>query len=145
MLRRACRRGGDLSWLEADAEALPVADSAVDSYTIAFGLRNVTRPEVALREAARVLRRGGRLLVLEFSQVEVEPLRSLYDTYSFSAIPALGKLVVRRPATLRGVVLCSRLRTALLYAPPIRRATPPPTSTWWRASDSSRPKRSWRT
>lgn len=116
--------------------------SAVDSYTIAFGLRNVTRPEIALREATRVLRRGGRLLVLEFSQVEVEPLRSLYDTYSFSAIPAIGKLVVRRPATLRGVVSCSRLRTALLYAP-ARRATPPPTSTWWRASDSFRPKRSW--
>jgi len=143
VLSRACRRGGDLSWLEADAEALPVADSAVDSYTIAFGLRNVTRPEIALREATRVLRRGGRLLVLEFSQVEVEPLRSLYDTYSFSAIPAIGKLVVRRPATLRGVVSCSRLRTALLYAP-ARRATPPPTSTWWRASDSFRPKRSWR-
>jgi ubiquinone/menaquinone biosynthesis methyltransferase len=82
-----------LSWLEANAEALPLADASVDSYTIAFGLRNVTRPEAALAEAARVLRRGGRLLVLEFSHVEFEPLRAAYDAYSFAAIPAMGRLV----------------------------------------------------
>jgi len=94
------RRGADLSWLEADAEKLPLADSCVDSYTIAFGLRNVTRPEVALADAARVLRRGGRLLIMEFSSVTSEPLRAVYDAYSFNAIPALGKLVVRVPACL---------------------------------------------
>ena len=82
-----------MSWLEANAEALPLADASVDSYTIAFGLRNVTRPEAALAEAARVLRRGGRLLVLEFSHVEFEPLRAAYDAYSFAAIPAMGRLV----------------------------------------------------
>ena len=82
-----------MSWLEANAESLPLADASVDSYTIAFGLRNVTRPELALAEAARVLRRGGRLLVLEFSHVEFEPLRAAYDAYSFAAIPAMGRLV----------------------------------------------------
>ena len=77
----------------ADAEKLPLADASVDSYTIAFGLRNVTRPQLALAEAARVLRRGGRLMILEFSTVGSEPLRSLYDTYSFNAIPRLGALI----------------------------------------------------
>jgi ubiquinone/menaquinone biosynthesis C-methylase UbiE len=88
-------RGFDLSWLVADAERLPLADASVDSYTIAFGLRNVTRPEAALADAARVLRPGGRLMVLEFSHVSIEPLRSVYDAYSFAAIPAIGRLVVR--------------------------------------------------
>ena len=87
------RLGADLSWLEANAEELPLADASVDSYTIAFGLRNVTRPQVALAEAARVLRRGGRLLIMEFSTVAFTPLQTAYDTYSFYAIPALGKLV----------------------------------------------------
>lgn len=87
------RLGADLSWLEANAEELPLADASVDSYTIAFGLRNVTRPQVALAEAARVLRRGGRLLILEFSTVAFTSLQTAYDTYSFYAIPALGKLV----------------------------------------------------
>ena len=82
-----------MSWLEANAEELPLADASVDSYTIAFGLRNVTRPEVALAQAARVLRPGGRLLVLEFSHVEFEPLRAAYDAYSFAAIPTMGRLV----------------------------------------------------
>jgi ubiquinone/menaquinone biosynthesis C-methylase UbiE len=92
---RCRRRGFDLAWLEADAERLPLADASVDSYTIAFGLRNVTRPENALADAARVLRPGGRLLVLEFSHVTAEPLRAAYDAYSFAAIPAIGRLVVR--------------------------------------------------
>lgn len=99
------RLGADLSWLEANAEQLPLADASVDSYTIAFGLRNVTRPEVALAEAARVLRRGGRLLIMEFSTVAFTPLQTAYDTYSFYAIPALGKLVVR-PPSLPQCIMC---------------------------------------
>ena len=95
-----------MSWLEADAERLPLADASVDSYTIAFGLRNVTRPEAALADAARVLRRGGRLLVLEFSHVQLEPLRAAYDAYSFAAIPAMGRLVVR--ARIRARMACMR-------------------------------------
>lgn len=126
-----------MAWLEADAERLPLADASVDSYTIAFGLRNVTRPEAALADAARVLRRGGRLLILEFSAVEAEPLRSLYDAYSFNAIPALGRLVVRARARARGARRGARSRA-------FRRATPRRISTWWRASASSRPRRSWR-
>lgn len=87
------RGGSDLSFIEGDAERLPLADNSVDSYTIAFGLRNVTRPDLALREAARVLRRGGRFLCLEFSHVELEPLKALYDAYSFSVIPMIGRAV----------------------------------------------------
>lgn len=87
------RRGADVAWLEADAESLPLADSSVDAYTIAFGLRNVTRPDAALCEAFRVLRTGGRLLVLEFSTVRSEALRSVYDAASFALIPRLGQAV----------------------------------------------------
>lgn len=77
----------------ADAECLPLADGCVDAYTIAFGLRNVTRPAAALAEAVRVLRPGGRLLVLEFSTVRSAPLRAAYDALSFALIPPLGKAV----------------------------------------------------
>jgi demethylmenaquinone methyltransferase/2-methoxy-6-polyprenyl-1,4-benzoquinol methylase len=83
-----------IDWLCADAEALPVADRSVDAYTIAFGIRNVTRIERALAEARRVLRPGGRFLCLEFSQLQLEPLRALYDRYSFTVVPWLGEQVV---------------------------------------------------
>jgi demethylmenaquinone methyltransferase / 2-methoxy-6-polyprenyl-1,4-benzoquinol methylase len=82
-----------IDWLCADAEALPVADRSVEAYTIAFGIRNVTRIERALAEARRVLRPGGRFLCLEFSRLEVEPLRALYDRYSFTVVPWLGEQV----------------------------------------------------
>jgi demethylmenaquinone methyltransferase/2-methoxy-6-polyprenyl-1,4-benzoquinol methylase len=71
--------------------ALPFPDASFDLYTIAFGIRNVTRPEDALAEAFRVLRRGGRLMVLEFSRVPVPALRWLYDRYSFNVIPPMGR------------------------------------------------------
>jgi len=80
-------------WVCADAEALPLPDRCMDAYTIAFGLRNVTRIERALTEARRVLGPGGRFLCLEFSRVSVPLLTELYDLYSFKVLPALGAAV----------------------------------------------------
>jgi demethylmenaquinone methyltransferase / 2-methoxy-6-polyprenyl-1,4-benzoquinol methylase len=80
-----------IDWVVGDAMALPFADASFDAYTIAFGIRNVTRPEDALAEAFRVLRPGGRLMVLEFGRVPEPSLRWLYDRYSFNVIPALGR------------------------------------------------------
>jgi demethylmenaquinone methyltransferase / 2-methoxy-6-polyprenyl-1,4-benzoquinol methylase len=75
-----------------DAESLPFATGSFDLVSVAFGLRNMTHKERALAEMCRVLRPGGRLLVLEFSKV-AEPLRKPYDWYSFKVLPLLGKLV----------------------------------------------------
>lgn len=77
---------------QGNAEALPFADRSFDSYTIAFGIRNVTHIDKALREAFRVLKTGGRFLCLEFSQVQVPILDRLYDFHSFEVIPRLGQL-----------------------------------------------------
>ena len=82
-----------LSFVEANAEALPFADNTFDAYTIAFGIRNVPRREQALSEAFRVLKRGGRFLCLECSHPDVPVLDSFYKAWSFSAIPAIGKVV----------------------------------------------------
>jgi demethylmenaquinone methyltransferase/2-methoxy-6-polyprenyl-1,4-benzoquinol methylase len=76
-----------------DAEQLPVASASIDAYTIAFGLRNVTRIEAALREARRVLRPGGRFFCLEFSHVAPAFLARAYDLYSFTVLPMLGQIV----------------------------------------------------
>ncbi len=76
-----------------NAETLPFPDRTFDAYTIAFGIRNVTRIEAALAEAFRVLKPGGHFLCLEFSHVDVPILSDLYDAYSFTAIPAVGKVV----------------------------------------------------
>jgi demethylmenaquinone methyltransferase / 2-methoxy-6-polyprenyl-1,4-benzoquinol methylase len=82
-----------IEWLCADAEGLPIADRSMDFYTIGFGLRNVTRIGVALAEARRVLRPGGRFLCLEFTP-EISPLlQPLYDLYSFQLVPLLGQIV----------------------------------------------------
>jgi demethylmenaquinone methyltransferase/2-methoxy-6-polyprenyl-1,4-benzoquinol methylase len=75
-----------------DAEQLPFEDEHFDLVSVAFGLRNMTHKDAALREMARVLKPGGRLLVLEFSQV-AQPLRKAYDLYSFKVLPRLGRLV----------------------------------------------------
>lgn len=80
---------------QVDAQAIAFADQSFDLVTIAFGLRNVTDPLRALKEIHRVLKFGGRVLILEFSQVTVEPLRQLYDTYSFSVLPRLGEWVAK--------------------------------------------------
>ena len=86
-------RLGRVDWTVGNAECLPLPDCSVDAYTIAFGLRNVTRPEVALAEARRVLKPGGRFLCLEFSKVMLPMLDTLYDEYSFKVLPALGQMV----------------------------------------------------
>ncbi len=85
--------GHALDWVVGDAMALPFADASFDVYTISFGIRNVTRIDAALAEAFRVLRPGGRLMVLEFSQVPVPMLQRAYDLYSFNVIPAMGQAV----------------------------------------------------
>ncbi len=84
-----------LSWMAGDAQRLPLPDRSVNAYTIAFGLRNVTDPALALAEAYRVLKPGGRFLCLEFSQVILPLLDQLYELYSFRVLPKIGALVAR--------------------------------------------------
>ena len=83
-----------LNWVCGDALNLPFKDNIFDAYTISFGIRNVTDIPKALSEAYRVLKPGGRMLVLEFSQIPISKLQKLYDLYSFNAIPKMGKLIV---------------------------------------------------
>jgi demethylmenaquinone methyltransferase / 2-methoxy-6-polyprenyl-1,4-benzoquinol methylase len=90
----ALRLAGKLEFAEANAEHLPFAADRFDAVTIAFGIRNVPRIDLALSEARRVLKPGGRFLCLEFSSVDVGGLDWLYDAYSFNVIPALGQLVL---------------------------------------------------
>jgi demethylmenaquinone methyltransferase/2-methoxy-6-polyprenyl-1,4-benzoquinol methylase len=90
---RAAKLGRDIEFIEANAEALPFPDRAFDVVTIAFGIRNVPRIDVALGEIYRVLKIGGRFLCLEFSSVDVPGLDRLYDLYSFNVIPAVGRAV----------------------------------------------------
>ncbi len=82
-----------LDWVVGDAMALPFANNSFDVYTISFGIRNVTRIEDALAEAFRALRPGGRLMVLEFSQIPNDMMQKAYDLYSFNVIPAMGQVV----------------------------------------------------
>jgi demethylmenaquinone methyltransferase/2-methoxy-6-polyprenyl-1,4-benzoquinol methylase len=82
-----------LDWVVGDAMALPFEDNSFDVYTISFGIRNVTRIPDALSEAYRVLRPGGRLMVLEFSQLPNDGLQKLYDLYSFNVIPRMGQVI----------------------------------------------------
>ena len=82
-----------IEWLCGDAERLPFADRSVDLYTIAFGLRNVTRIDAALAEARRVLKPGGRFMCLEFTPEITPLLQPLYDLYSFQFVPLLGQIV----------------------------------------------------
>jgi demethylmenaquinone methyltransferase/2-methoxy-6-polyprenyl-1,4-benzoquinol methylase len=95
MLNEGRRRAPDspIRWLAGDAENLPCPDGTFDAYTIAFGIRNVTHIDAALREAYRVLKPGGRFLCLEFSAVDMPGLDTLYDLYSFKLMPLLGGLV----------------------------------------------------
>ena len=82
-----------LDWVVGDAMALPFEDNSFDVYTISFGIRNVTRIPDALSEAYRVLKPGGRLMVLEFSQLPNAAMQKAYDLYSFNVIPVMGKII----------------------------------------------------
>ena len=90
--------GVSLPTLVCDAEHLPFADAYFDVVTVAFGLRNMTHKDMALREMSRVLKPGGKLLVLEFSRV-AKPLEKIYDWYSFKVLPKIGKLVANDDAS----------------------------------------------
>jgi demethylmenaquinone methyltransferase/2-methoxy-6-polyprenyl-1,4-benzoquinol methylase len=85
----------EVIWSVGDAQALPLPDACADAYVIAFGIRNVTDIDLALREARRVLKPGGRFLCLEFSRPVSEALRAAYDAYSFKVIPRVGQWVAR--------------------------------------------------
>ena len=84
---------GQLEWVVGDAMALPFEDDSFDVYTISFGIRNVTDPQKALSEAYRVLKPGGRIMVLEFSHIPNDLLQWFYDKYSFNVIPRLGQII----------------------------------------------------
>jgi demethylmenaquinone methyltransferase/2-methoxy-6-polyprenyl-1,4-benzoquinol methylase len=93
--RRLEDRGivGNVSYALVNAETLPFDDAEFNAVTIAFGLRNVTDKDAALREMYRVLRPGGKAMILEFSQVRAEPLKAIYDAWSFGVLPVLGKII----------------------------------------------------
>lgn len=92
---------GNIEYAQANAEALPFPDNSFDCITIAFGLRNVTDKDKALRSMLRVLKPGGRLLVLEFSKPNNPLLSKAYDRYSFSVLPAMGKLITNDAESYR--------------------------------------------
>jgi demethylmenaquinone methyltransferase / 2-methoxy-6-polyprenyl-1,4-benzoquinol methylase len=103
--RAAARHLDDrVSFVEGNAEALAFPDRHFDGYTIAFGIRNVPRIDLALREAYRVLRPGGRFLCLEFSSVDVPGLDRIYDLFSFKVIPPLGRAVTGDAESYRYLV-----------------------------------------
>lgn len=87
------RQAERLDWVVGDAMALPLPSNSFDVYTISFGIRNVTRIPDALREAYRVLKPGGRLMVLEFSHIPNTLMQKAYDLYSFNVIPVMGQIV----------------------------------------------------
>lgn len=91
---RLLDEGAAVSAAQCDAEKLPFPDNYFDCISVAFGLRNMTHKDLALREMLRVLRPGGRLIVLEFSKVW-KPLQRFYDLYSFNVLPAMGKLIAK--------------------------------------------------
>ena len=102
---RAAKRGIDgLVWTEANAESLTYLDRFFDAYTIAFGIRNVTDIPVALREAHRVLKRGGRFFCLEFSTTLWPGFADIYDAYSHHLVPQIGKIVARDEDSYRYLI-----------------------------------------
>ncbi|HWD48537.1 MAG TPA: bifunctional demethylmenaquinone methyltransferase/2-methoxy-6-polyprenyl-1,4-benzoquinol methylase UbiE [Rhizomicrobium sp.] len=101
-VRRAEAKGESaIEWICGSAEALPFPDNSFDSYTIAFGIRNVTHIDRALTEALRVLKPGGRFICLEFSKVQAPVLDELYERFSFAVIPKIGELVAQDAESYR--------------------------------------------
>ena len=92
---------GNTQYVQANAESLPFPDNHFDAITIAFGLRNVTNKDAALKSMFRVLKPGSPLLVLEFSKPESEVLSKIYDTYSFKLLPFMGKMIAEDPDSYR--------------------------------------------
>ena len=92
---------GNLHMVQCDAQMLPFPDASVDCITIAFGLRNVTDKDRALRSMERILKPGGRLLVLEFSKPTNPMLEKIYDTYSFRILPMMGQLIANDSESYR--------------------------------------------
>ncbi|MCX2956391.1 MAG: class I SAM-dependent methyltransferase, partial [Candidatus Regiella insecticola] len=88
-------------YVQANAEALPFPDNYFDCITIAFGLRNVTEKQQALNSMFRVLKPGGRLLILEFSKPECKTISKIYDAYSFYILPKMGKIVAQDAESYR--------------------------------------------
>jgi demethylmenaquinone methyltransferase/2-methoxy-6-polyprenyl-1,4-benzoquinol methylase len=120
-----------IDWSVGNAEDLPFPSRSMDAYTIAFGLRNVTRIDKALAEARRVLRPGGRFFCLEFSRVSIPVLAEMYDRYSFSVLPRLGQAVAGDAESYQYLVesirkfpdqqaLCQRLTAAGFHQPRYR-------------------------
>ncbi len=92
---------GNIRYVQANAECLPFADNYFDIITIAFGLRNVTNKDAAIRSMLRVLKPGGRLLVLEFSKPVLPGLAPIYDHYSFKLLPMMGKIIANDAESYR--------------------------------------------
>ena len=92
---------GNVRYAQVDAECLPFPDAYFDVITIAFGLRNVTDKEAALRSMRRVLKPGGKVLILEFSTPQSKTFSKMYDAYSFTALPLMGKLIANDAASYR--------------------------------------------
>ncbi len=112
-----------MEWIVGNAEKLPIESNSVDVYTIAFGLRNVTHIDDALKEACRVLKPGGRFFCLEFSHVEEPALAKAYDAFSYHVIPRIGQIVAKDRESYQYLVESIRafpkqeeLRTRLLEA-----------------------------
>ncbi len=99
-----CGLAGNVEFVQANAECLPFPDNHFDCITIAFGLRNVTHIDAALASMFRVLKPGGRLLVLEFSKPVLPGLNAVYDAYSFHLLPKLGKLIANDEDSYRYLV-----------------------------------------
>ena len=104
MERAAEREIDHLSWSEQNAETLSFDDKSFDAYTIAFGIRNVTHIDKALKEAHRVLKRGGRFFCLEFSTNVWPGFAEVYDAYSHKVVPKLGKLIANDEESYRYLI-----------------------------------------